>query len=551
MPKRLLKLPICAVALLLACAVLASTAAAATTQQPQPTLQSVKIVKQPAMTFGISNSNSTPLDLESKNTSRDATWTARAKKIGAQMVRIAVFWNQIAPQTLPAGFVASNPNSVGYNWTALDQQVRQVAKEGFQVLLTVNDAPTWAEGANMPSWAQPGSWKPNDKDFGQFATALATRYSGSFADPLEKGKKLPRVSNYQAWNEPNMAYYISPQYADEGPGAKTNGKSCPVTDTSALESPGIYRGLLNSFYAGIKGVNSSDTVVSASVDPFSSPNCQPHMDNYRVAALKFDEALFCVNAKYQPLVNCSDPAHLNDFASNPYEPWTIPGPCGKTECGPTWSAPGGDVSIANVTQINQALTAAVKAGNVLPAGKKGGFVTEVGWDQAPVAKTESVSQATAALWQEQAYYILAHSGVTDVLWWQLSDSSPFDGWPDASGEYTASGKAKPSATAYRFPFVTNRVSTSEVQIWGRSPQAGQMTVQELYNGTWVTVAKFPVSALEVFQGDLKLTGTASFRAKVGSYTSLTWSQTATLTTTGTTTSTTPIKTSSPHSKRAK
>lgn len=530
MPKRLLKLSTCAAAvLLMASALYATTVSAATTTQQRPTLQGVKINRQAPLTFGISNSNSTPIDLESKNAARNAQWANRGKRIGVQMVRIAVFWNWVAPATLPTGFVASNPSSPGYNWTGLDQQIRAVAAEGFQILLTVNNAPAWAEGANMPKWAQPGSWKPNARDFGQFATALAKRYSGSFSDPIHPGKKLPHVSYYQAWNEPNMSYYITPQYKDEGPGAKRNGRGCPTKDGSALESPAIYRNLLNAFYAGVKAVNPHDTVASASVDPFSSPNCQPKMDNYRVAALRFDQALFCVNANDKPLSNCSNPAHLDAFAANPYEPWTIPGPCGKLECGPTWSAPDGDVSIADVNKLNLALTAAVRAGNVLPIRKKSGFVTEVGWDQQPVAKKESISQATAARWQEQAYYILSHSGVTDVLWWQLADSAPFDGWPDASGEYLASGKAKPSATAYRFPFLTNRITPGRVQLWGRAPQAGQMTIQELYKGNWLAVARFHVSALEVFQGDLNLTGAAFLRAKVGHYTSLTWRQTANLT----------------------
>ncbi len=143
MPKSLLKLPTCALAvLLLACALLAGTAnAATTTTPPRPTLQVVHVAKEPALTLGISNSDSTTADLESKNTARNATWTTRAKKIGAQMVRISVFWNQVAPPALPAHFDASDPGSTGYNWTAVDQQVRAVAAEGFQILITVNNAP--------------------------------------------------------------------------------------------------------------------------------------------------------------------------------------------------------------------------------------------------------------------------------------------------------------------------------------------------------------------------------------------------------------------------
>ncbi len=540
--KSLLKLPTCALAvLLLACALLAGTARAATTTTTtptRPTLQNLTVTKDAPLTLGVSNADSTVSDLESNNTARNATWTARAKKIGTQIVRIGATWSIIAPATLPAGFKATNPASPGYNWTVLDQQVRTLSSEGFQILLTVTGAPTWAEGAKMPKWAAAGSWKPNATDFKQFATALATRYSGTFADPLHRNKKLPHISYYQAWNEPNLSRNITPQYTDEGPGASRHGSACPIVDTTALQSPSIYRNLLNGFYTGIKGVNVNDVVVSASLDPFSHPNCvtDAGSDAYRSAPLKFDEALFCVNAQDRPLSNCANPAHFNAFGTNPYDPFGIPSPCGKTTlCGPTWSAPGGDLPIANVSQLSKALNAAVKAGKVLPAGKKFGFATEVAWDQKPLDR-QGVPQATAALWQEQAYYMLSQDGVTNILWWQLADRSPFDGWPDDSGEYLASGRAKPSATAFRFPFVTNRLTTGKVQIWGRAPQAGQMVIEERYDGTWINVAKFHVTALEVFQANLAFKGTGSFRAQIGSYTSLTWTQTALTTPTTSTTS---------------
>ncbi len=530
MPKSLLKLPTCALAvLLLACALLAGTARAATTTTPtRPTFQNVTVTKDASLIFGVSNADSTFNDLESSNASRNKTWTARAKKIGTQMVRIGVTWAAVAPATLPAGFKATNPASPGYNWTALDQQVRDLSAEGFKILLTVTGAPAWAEGPKMPKWAAPGSWKPNATDFKQFATAVATRYDGSYSDPLHRNKRLPRIIYFQAWNEPNLSRNITPQYTDEGPGASSHGRACPTTDTSALQSPSIYRSLLNSFYAGIKGVKSSDIVVSASLDPFSHPNCVPNAgsDAYRSAPLTFDEALFCVTAKDKPLSRCANPVHFDAFGTNPYDPFGMPSPCGKkTLCGPTWSAPGGDMSIADVSKLTAALNAAVKAHKVLPASKKWGFATEVAWDQQPLDR-QGIPQATAALWQEQAYYILSRAGVTNILWWQLADRSPFDGWPDDSGEYLASGKAKPSATAFHFPFVTNRLTSSKVQIWGRAPQAGEMLIEQRYDGTWVTVAKFRVAALEVFQANLALKGAGSFRARLGSNTSLTWNQIA-------------------------
>ena len=65
--------------------------------------------------------------------------------------------------------------------------------------------------------------------FGDFANAVASALLRNFAG-------LPRVRYFQAWNEPNLSVYLTPQY---------KGKN----EVAA----GHYRRMLNAFYAGGQG----------------------------------------------------------------------------------------------------------------------------------------------------------------------------------------------------------------------------------------------------------------------------------------------------------
>ncbi|MGH2842338.1 MAG: hypothetical protein ACRDKL_01950, partial [Solirubrobacteraceae bacterium] len=357
----------------LICAALsAAVVAQGTTAHSSP--PQTKISKGSPLRLGIS-SPATSL-LASSDPSTAARWTAKARQIGVKMVRVTVMWRSIAPKALPSGFIASDPSSAGYSWTTLDQQLRALSAEHFQVLLSIREAPSWAEGANAPTWATPGTWEPSDVDFRQFARAIATRYDGHFPDPLNAGAKLPRVSYWQAWNEPNLAWYLSPQYADEGPGADSNGATCPAVDHSAALSPGIYRRLLNAFYQGVKSVAKSNYVVMAGTAPYSRPNCQPGQPiNDRIAPVKFDQGVFCLDSSNQRQAGCQGSAHLDAIDSHPYAPPTVPGPCGNRPCPPTWSAPTGDVAVPDMIELTRALHAATKLGTVLPHGAKGVWVT--------------------------------------------------------------------------------------------------------------------------------------------------------------------------------
>ena len=66
-------------------------------------------------------------------------------------------------------------------------------ENGLTPLVDVTNAPTWAGGKSV-----------NAADLGAFATAIATRYNGSY-------EGLPRVKYWMVWNEPNLSLYLPPQ----------------------------------------------------------------------------------------------------------------------------------------------------------------------------------------------------------------------------------------------------------------------------------------------------------------------------------------------------
>jgi cellulase (glycosyl hydrolase family 5) len=412
-------------------------------------------------------------------------WDAKAHAIGTQMIRVAVNWDQIAPASRPSGFSASNPNSPGYNWASVDQQVQQLTAEGFQVMLTIDGAPRWAEGPGKPSWAPAGTWEPSAADFGAFATAIARRFDGQTPG-------LPRVTLWQPWNEPNLDVYLSPQWDQNSHGGFVEA------------APAIYRKMLNAFYSSVKAVSSANYVITAGTAPYGLPP-----GGARMGPVTFDQYLFCLNTNDKK-VGCNDPAHFNAIDHHPY----------GVE-GPTWHAINSyDVAVPDIYKLTRVLKVAERDHTVLPAGGKSVWVTEVSWNTNPPERG-GVSVTQAAHWLEQTLYVLWSQGVSHVCWYQLADGGPGN---YNSGVYFEGGRAKPGTTAFRFPFLTNRRNSSTVVAWGRSPAAGQLRIQRHTSHGWTVLAQFAVSQGEVFHLPLAVHGAAQLRAELGRSTSLTWSQ---------------------------
>lgn len=432
----------------------------------------------------------------------DAVWISRALAEGAQMVRVNVAWSEVAPATPPPGFNAADPGSPAYSWSAVDSAVRDLSAHGLKILINVGSAPTWAEGPGMPAYEPAGTWRPDPNRFAAFATAIARRYDGHYPDPDNPGRFLPRVRYWQPWNEPNLDEYLSPQWT-RGP----NG----WIDTS----PVIYRGLLNAFYAAVKRVSPSNLVVTAGTSPYGDSPTFDRPGHERMPPVQFYRDLFCLRgATALRPTHCPDPAHFDAIDHHVYGVY-----------GPLWHAINrDDVAAPDNYKLVRVLRAAQRAGTVLPRGPKQQWVTEISWSSNP-PNPLGVPLAEHARWYEQAMYVLWRQGVGTVLFLLLRDSVPLKNNPGPQGGlYFLDGEPKPAATAYRFPFVTQRLGGSRIQVWGRAPRAGTLRVERLEGARWVVIETFPVRLHQVFLRTTVLRGAGQLRAQVGSQTSVTWKQ---------------------------
>ena len=301
--------------------------------------------------------------------------------------------------------------------------MRSAEGHGLDVLFTVYRAPGFAEGPNRPpvnQQAPQGSWKIEPAELGDFATALATRYSGKFT-PLGELTPLPKVRDYEAWNEANLWVYLGPQY---------EGK-----ESYAVER---YREMLNSFSKAIKGVDSSFRVVLGGLAPYGD---EP--GDIRTRPITFLRDLFCLKRSLKPR-KCPDPAQFDILGVHPI----------NLSGGPTRSAiDDDDASSADVPNLVKVLRAAEKAGTV--DGRHAIWATEFWWQSAPDGPDKAIpGLAKHGRWIEQALYLFWKAGASVAINYLLTDDPP-PNYEDSlqTGVFLADGTPKPAATAFRFPFV--------------------------------------------------------------------------------------------------
>ena len=202
-------------------------------------------------------------------------------------------------------------------------------------------------------------------------------------------------------------------------------------------------------------------------------------------------------------------------------------PINNTGGGPLQSAPNRyDASTPDLGRVVSVLRAAEKAGTVLP-GRHPVWVTEFWWDSKP-PNPVGAPLAVQARWIEQSLYLFWKAGASAAINFQIADTTAR---PDVhaglqAGVYFIDGRPKPSLTAFRFPFVTERTSKRTLQAWGKAPEGGTLRIQRQQGSRWVTVKKLQVSKGSVFVTKLRLSGKQRLRASVGSSQSLVWKQAA-------------------------
>jgi hypothetical protein len=226
---------------------------------------------------------------------------ARLRQLGADQVRIALRWQQVAPAGAsfrrPRNFNAANPAAYpAIGWAPYDAMVRAAAAGGLAVNFNiVGGAPLWATGPGMPH--QRGypfhNWRPSAREFGAFVRAAGTRYSGNFnpaTGRVQRGNAndLPRVDFWSIYNEPDYGPSLAPQALPGHPGVEY--------------SPRMYRDLVDQAWGALRATGHStrtDTILIGELAPRSVGTTFGNFNG--MLPLVFLRAMYCVDAGYRPL----------------------------------------------------------------------------------------------------------------------------------------------------------------------------------------------------------------------------------------------------------
>jgi hypothetical protein len=401
----------------------------------------------------------------------------RVAALGADRVRLTAGWSAIAPRPrsrrMP-GAPFDGADSATYpkgSWAALDTAVKAADAAGLKVMIDVGFwAPRWAVSRGSPNGR--GRYRPDPELFGDFATAVAHRYSGSFRD-------LPAVRTYTPWNEPNHPSFLAPQWVRTADGGWRP------------ESPHVYRAMYEAAYAAIKAVSPRDLVLLGGTSATGSATA----GQQGVAPLRFVRTLACVDDALRPLrvPECRgfQPLKADGFAHHPYSRTTTPDASDPF---------ADDVPLADIGRLEGLLDALAAQGRI--ASRLDVYDTEYGYESRqddPFAPFDRAQQAefigwsSYLAWQDPRTRMFAQFLLRDIDPRESGHTrgthSYFRDWQ--SGLYDASDDPKPAAQAFKLPFWAHTVGSPgnrAVVLWGQvRPGDGPQTVRverRVADGTW-------------------------------------------------------------------
>jgi hypothetical protein len=380
--------------------------------------------------------------------------------LGASVVRLPLSWAAALPDAPPAD--ATDPDDPAYVWSRQDAAVRSAVAAGLQPLLVISHAPVYAEAPHRWRWAARGSWAPSPSELGAFATAVARRYSGSWPDPQRPGRALPRVAAFQAWNEPNLPNYLTPQWVVRG------GRWVPW-------APVHYRLMLNAFAAAVRAVQPRATIVSAGL----APNGEGADGAGRMTPVRFLRAMLCLGAPPSDgPVSCPAPA---DFDVLAFHPLSVGDPDARARSAL-------DVSVGDVEKVGAVLRLAERHG-LLARPAPSLWITELNWTSAAIPadrRAAAVGRGLHRLWA---------AGAQQVTWHFLEDPPDL---PDREAGLRTRGAAGPLSGArkayargFALPFDVGRIDAGRVGAWAVPNVDGPLRLQRRRGARWVTVSRVP------------------------------------------------------------
>jgi hypothetical protein len=410
------------------------------------------------------------------------------RALGVDRIRVTVLWGAIAPQpastTAPAHFAAADPAAYPpQSWVAYDRVVTLAARRGIGVDFDLTaPGPLWAmaRGAPLPKYAN--HFAPDPVAFGAFATAVGRRYDGTYSAPGTG--RLPRVSFWTVWNEPNQPGWLYPQWQPSSGGA-------------VMASPRLYRRYAGAAFAALRATGHTPARDTFLIGELAPEGRAATTADTPIAPLRFLRALYCVDDAYRPLrgaaataVGC--PASGDGFvAANPalftpsgfaHHPYSFFRPPQVSLSDPDWAP------LADLGRLEHALDrtfAAYGVSRSLPL-----YLTEYGYESNPPNPFRGVPLATQAAYLDVAQRLAADDPrVRSMSQFLLYDALPNTAFPRGSERYWstfqtgllfANGAPKPALAAYALPIDIAQPDVgagSSVQVWGMLRPAPNNTAQ--------------------------------------------------------------------------
>jgi hypothetical protein len=391
---------------------------------------------------------------------------SRVRAAGGTFARFGLSWRLVAPRLKPRDWNPRNPMDPNYSWGPFDTAVKGIVRAGLIPVVAVAETPGWAI-AN-PKCDKGKSCAPKLRDLESFARAAALRYSGRL-------EGIPRVRYWQAWAEPNVSYFLLPQ--------RRGGFDFQQPQGRSYVAARLYRGIVNAFAAGVKGVAKDNLVIAGGL--------QPWISDYGLGALAFMRQMLCMSGRQdpRPRSGCDGRSRFDIWSTHPY----TSGPPNLDAVGARYAD---DVSIVDLPLMSRLLSAAESAGRIETDLDAVPFwVDEFSWDTDP-PDPNGVPWRLHARWTANALYRMWAAGVSMVMWFQLRDAEDlgqphgerYDSGLYLRGETIADDRPKRSLRAFEFPFVALR-RAGGIYVWGRTPDSSQglVSIEARSQERWTAV----------------------------------------------------------------
>jgi hypothetical protein len=375
---------------------------------------------------------------------------AELRSLGADTLRVEVKWNEAAPTPTRArrpSFDATDPGAYP-GFASYDDLFRRATGMGFRIIADLApDAPRWAT-AGGAGYAETANLRVDPAAFGEFAAAVARRYSGGY-------RGLPAISWFSIWNEPNHSLFMKP----------------------LADAPERYRAMVK---AALPAIRANGTAGAKVLLGETAPSGRAGRS---IGPREFIQRLLCLDPGWRPVGSggCVGFTRfdVDGWAHHPY--------------GPVDAVPAGRdlVNLLAIRRLGFYLDRAAAAGRLPP--RLPIYDTEFGLQSNPPDPTVTTTLAKQAeelnRKEELSYrYRRLRSYAQYLLWDDPVRPGPrLVAWSGfQTGLRFTDNQPKPAWNAYRLPIVVHRVRGG-VRIWGRvRPGRGPRTLRldVLQGGRW-------------------------------------------------------------------